>query len=230
MPKILIFGTSWCPDQERKWLLEQWIRINRTVNPDCHALIVDSASPALPERIDGGMGVMFEPFQDNIGHLSRAGRDGWGRAFVKGLEWADRFGYDFAVHVEADLLMARPVAPIIDKMARHGVGAAAPIAHPYQYIETALLFLDMRWVRESEFIARYDWANPPPAGPLPELRVEAILGDKFWPLPLRGARNDLGTITAKNMGQVFPQGISWLTHANTATFRAFLALNGLQEA
>ena len=225
MPRTLIFGTSYVGDQQAKWLLEQWVEVNRRLNSskDCAVLIVDSASPCLPAGLN-----VFQ-LGKNIGHLSRTGQDGWGKAFCVGLEMAAQKGFDYVVHIETDLLFARPVAPIIDRMARFGVGAAAPMANPWHYIETALLFLDMRWVRESDFIARYDWEHSP-AAPLPEQRVQAILADKLWALPLRGMRNDLGALTAGNMAGRFPEGIDYLTHATPATFRAFLAMNDLQEA
>jgi hypothetical protein len=225
--RTLIFGTSYSDSQEKRWVIQQWDRITRQLNPGTDTLIVDTEAPAFPHNVS--IDEIYR-FPDNPGHLSKTGQDGWGRAFCKGLEIATLRNYDYAVHIEADLLFARPVAPIIERMARFGVGAAAPMANPYQFIETALLFLDMRWVREADFIARYDWEHPPLGGPLPEQRVESILSDKFFALPLRGARNDLGTITPRNMGQMFPQSIDWLTHATPAVFRAMMGMNGLAEA
>ena len=232
MPSTLIFGTSWVPDQERRWVLDQWVAVTRKLNPDTDMLIVDSASPAMPLFPASAPDVaMAFRFDDNIGHLSRTGRDGWGRAFCMGLKIAAERHYDYVVHAECDLLCARPVGPIIARMAACGVGAAAPMAWPHQQmIETALLFMDMRWVRESDFIARYDWEHSPTGLPLPEQRVEAILADKFFALPLRGARNDLGQITAGNIKQAFPAGCDWLTHATPGVFRAMMAANGLSEA
>jgi len=43
-------------------------------------------------------------FPDNVGHLARGGRDGWGRAFSQGLLCALAGGYDYVAHIESDLL------------------------------------------------------------------------------------------------------------------------------
>ena len=86
-------------------------------------LVVDSASPDMPS-IEG-----LEVLQlgDNIGHLKLTGRDGWGRAFCAGLQRAIDGRYDWAVHIETDLLFARPVADVIGKMGSVGVDVAAPL-------------------------------------------------------------------------------------------------------
>lgn len=226
MPRTLIFGTSWIPDQTARWVLDQWVRITRKLNPDTDILLIDSASPAFPV---GGVGVRDVRFPDNIGHLWKTGRDGWGRAFCRGIEIASAKGYEFAVFIEADLLFFRPIAPIIDRMAACGVGAAAPMAHPYMFIETGLMFMDLAYMREIDFIRRYDWQNSPKM-PVVEQRVEAIFdsGGRYFSLPLKGTRDDGNGIVAKNLRTLFPAGCQWLHHASVATFRAFLAMNDLQ--
>ena len=127
-------------------------------------------------------------------------------------------------------MFARPVGPIIDRMVSCGVGAAAPVAHPYQFVETALMFMDVRYMREIDFIRRYDWPNSPRL-PIIEYRVEAILdsGGKYFALPLKGTRDDGKGMVARNIKTLFPTGADWLHHASIATFRAFLELNQLQE-
>jgi hypothetical protein len=72
-------------------------------------------------------------FPDNIGHLARGGKDGWGRAFCKGLEMAIDGQYDYVVHIEGDSLFKRPVLPIIRQMMatasrRHRSRSRAPSA------------------------------------------------------------------------------------------------------
>lgn len=231
MPRALIFGTSWIPDQNARWVLDQWIAITRKLNPGTDIVIVDSASPALADTGPWpGLAerVGFVRLPDNIGALSRGGRDGWGRAFCKGVELAIEGGYDHAVFVECDLLLARPVAPIIDKMVRCGVKVASPMANPYVWIETALTFMDVGYMREIDFIRRYGWETAP-FTPLIEFRLEEIFGDKFFALPLRGIRNDLGALTPRNLRQMFPMGVDYLHHCSPAVFRAFLAMNGLDE-
>src|SRR5579872_7105927 len=115
MPRTLIFGTSYIADQQAKWLLQQWAAVTRKLNPDADMLVIDSASPVQFRLVD--LDIRSLGFTDNVGHLSRTGRDGWGRAFCFGLETALREKYDYAVHIECDLLFARPVAPIIKRMA-----------------------------------------------------------------------------------------------------------------
>ena len=133
MHNVLIFGTSYVQGQHARYEITLWRDLVTKLNPDADFLVIDSASPDLPPL----PGVEVQQLGDNIGHLSRGGRDGWGRAFVAGLTAA----YDWVVHIETDLLFARPVASIIKKLERYGVGAACPVALPYAFIETGLMFL-----------------------------------------------------------------------------------------
>lgn len=162
------------------------------------------------------------------------GGDGWGRAFTQGLRFAIEEKFEWVVHIECDLLFALPVDVCIHRMKANGVRAAAPMAIPHPMIETGLMFMEVAYMEEIEFISKYDWEHPPPyqgaKTAWPELRVEQILGERFMPLPLRGARNDFGQITPANMETLFPHGIRWLTHANTATYRKFLQMNGMLTA
>jgi hypothetical protein len=223
MPRTLIYGSSWIPDQPARWVLEQWVRITRKLNPGVDVLIVDSASPAFPEKSP-----RVVRFDDNIGALVKGGRDGWGRAFCAGLQHAIDGGYEWAVFAECDLLLARPVTPIIDRMVQCGVKAACPMANPYAMIETALTFMDVAYMQEIDFIRRYDWGTAP-GTPLCEFRVEELLGDRFMALPLRGMRNDLGGLTPRNIRTMFSNGCDYLTHCSPAVFRAMLDMNGLSE-
>jgi len=75
--------------------LKLWIKLS--MRDKCDLLLVDSASPRypyVPRKIN------FLSFTNNVGHLSRGGQDGWGRAFCRGLGYAVEQGYDYVAHVE----------------------------------------------------------------------------------------------------------------------------------
>ena len=110
-------------------------------------------------------------------------------------------------------------------LVRAGVKVAAPVAHPWQWLETALWFTDVGYVRDAELVARYDWENVTPTD-FPEVRLERLIEGDVFALPFRGYRNDLGAVTAQNMRKFFPTGIDWITHADPAVCREFLRVNG----
>lgn len=226
---IQIFGTSYLKDSTDLWVFRQWLAINRTLNPDAHLLVVDSASPVPVEAADFPREDHEQLIQlgDNIGHLSKTGRDGWGRAFCNGL--ASVYGADWVVHMETDLLFARPVAQVLDRMEgaafsgdfrSTGVAVCAPWALPYPFLETALMFFDGGWLRTQALAQRYDWEN---GRGFPELRIETLIGDDLWIAPLRGLRMDIRE-------QALPQPLDWVTHATVAQYRQFLRQNGIPEA
>jgi hypothetical protein len=216
-PRTLIFGTSYVADQQAAYAYRQWADLVLALNPGAAVLAVDSASPCLP-RVPG-VGVLR--LDDNIGHLGSTGRDGWGRAFCKGLHIGLFGDYDRVAHIETDVLFARPVAEVFAKMEASGVKAAAPMAYPHQFVETGLMFFDGAWLRGSRLAERYAWDKPYPR-PFPEERVAALCGDALFALPLRGMRNDSGQLTAGNMRAMFPYGMDWLTHAEPSVRRAFV--------
>ena len=140
--KTLIFSTSYCHDQASRYLVNLWAGLTRGLNPDTDILLIDSASPCLPDLSDSGVKVWS--FPDNIGHFGKTGKDGWGRAFCKGLSEAIDGGYEQAVFIESDLLFSRPVAGFLEKMDRMGIPFACPMAAPYQFLETGLMFMDVK--------------------------------------------------------------------------------------
>jgi hypothetical protein len=220
--RVLLFGTSYCEGQPARHLFTQWLDLVTKLNLDADILVVDSASPDLP---DTGRARVLQ-LGDNIGHLTKTGRDGWGRAFCAGLQAAVDGGYRWAVHIETDLLFSRPVAPTLDKMSRSGVRVAAAVAHPWQWLESALVFADIGYVENTNLIERYDWENVTPTD-FPEVRLERLTKREVFALPFRGYRNDLGAVTVQNMRKFFPTGIDWITHADAAVCREFLRVNGL---
>lgn len=219
--KTLVFGTSYVEGQPARYLFTQWLSLVTTLNPAADILVVDSASPDLPDT----PGAQVLQLGDNIGHHTRTGRDGWGRAFCAGLQAAMDGGYDWVVHIETDLLFSQPVAPTLDKMARSGVKIAAPMAYPHQFMETALLFASVPYVREHGVIGLYDWETVGPAE-WPENRLLAAVEGEFFALPFRGLRNDLRHVTPRNLRTVFSGGLDWITHAEPAVCREFLRVNG----
>lgn len=216
----LIFGTSYVETQEQRYVFGLWLDLVTRLNPQCDILVVDSASPNLPET----PGAEVMQLGDNIGHLTKTGRDGWGRAFCAGLRYAVEEGYRNVVHIETDMLFARPVVDTFAKMNTNGVKIAAPPALPYQFIETGLLFIAVNHIRFRNLIDRYDWeANGP--GTIPEVKIAGMTDKHLFMLPFRGMRNDLGQLTAARMATMFPYGMDWVTHADPATYREFIRLN-----
>lgn len=221
-PRILIFGTAYIDTQERRWLAEQWLRLMRVVNPGVSVAVIDTPGaaewrPACDHHIK---------FVDNLGHLTQTGRDGWGRAFAKGLAVAEIVGADYAVHVECDLLFARPVMPVIERMRRHGIKAVSTVAAPHRFIESGLLFLDMDYVRESRLIERYDWETASLVE-LPERRLEVLLGGDLFLMPWWGMRDDDKLLHPATMTAHFPGGMDWITHASVPCYKRFLDMNGV---
>ncbi|MER9937423.1 methyltransferase domain-containing protein [Mesorhizobium sp. M0088] len=222
-PRVLVFGTTYVDTPEKQGLAAQWEELHRRLNPGVALLLVDSHSPqALPETVEK------YAFPDNVGHLARGGKDGWGRAFSKGLEMAIDGQYDYVVHIEGDSLFKRPVMPIIRQMMAAGIKAASvPVEGTKRqetgWAETGLMFFSVDYLWQSKFIEKYDWWNRQ-AKPYPEQAVYDILGTDLWMLPLKAERGDRGQITASNVA-----GLDWVTHATPEAYDAFVASTVAQE-
>ena len=220
--RVLIYGTSYVGDEGRQWLVEQWAKVNRQINPDCDLIIVDSASPLpLPE------GVYAHQLCSNLGHLGSTGVDGWGRAFTTGLEIAVEKGYDFVFLIDTDILFFQPVMSIAFSMAADGQVYGTCEGPPYDWPEGGLVFCSVPWLQATNFPARYDWQNVRP-GTFPERRLAELAGSKLTTLPLRGRRNDDGLVRPDNIGELFPNGLDWITHCTDfEVYREALRLNGI---
>ena len=220
----LIFSTSYCHDQASRYLVSLWAGLTRRLNPDADIILIDSASPCLPDLSDLDINVWS--FPDNIGHLGKTGKDGWGRAFCKGLSDAIALDYSQAVFIESDLLFANPIGPTLEKMWRMDVPFACPMAAPYQFIETGLMFMDVKAMDRHALIENYNWEKPVANEP-PERRIENILSPWLFTLPFRGCRNDYGYATAKNFDEAFPFGCDYITHCDDfAVYKKFLECLG----
>jgi hypothetical protein len=162
-------------------------------------------------------------FLENIGHLSHSGRDGWGRAFCHGLMAAIEDRYDYVVHIEGDSLFRLPVMPIVEQMALGEIDVTSvPIgygeAQRSTWVETGLMFFSVDYLRESNFIAGYDWPNRT-ARPQPEIVIRKMLGNDLVMLPIKAERSDKGEITVDNVTEY-----DWITHCKPEVYDRFAAL------
>jgi hypothetical protein len=231
--KPLLFGTCYVADEVMRDLVITWSRLNRKLNPGLDIMLIDSASPFdprhfLPTKAPQHANVIVKRFDDNIGHLSRGGGDGWGRAFSRGIELAIYLGYSHIAYIDADMLFARPVMPILQKMERVGVKIACPFDQHYGFVENGITFADVEYLRQIDFIKKYDWKHSPKPTTheaLPERRFAKIVEDELFTLPLVGMRNDFDLLTLENI--VIAR--DYITHcADPRLYDRFLELNGIR--
>ncbi|TGQ69522.1 methyltransferase domain-containing protein [Mesorhizobium sp. M00.F.Ca.ET.186.01.1.1] len=220
-PRVLVFGTIFTDTPEKQRLVAQWQSLHRAVNGwSVDLLLIDSASPLPPPIVEDG--VDEYAFPDNIGHLARGGRDGWGRAFCKGLEMAIDGQYDYVAHIEGDSLFKQPVLPVIREMIERGIKAASvPVMGTKRqetgWTETGLMFFSVDYLWQTKFIERYDWWNRK-ARPFPEQAISGLLGEDLrMLLPVKAERGDKGQITIDNAAW-----FDWITHCPPEAFDAFV--------
>jgi hypothetical protein len=229
----LIFATVFVDSGARQNLTQQWLELTSALNPGVPLLLVDSKSPlplvSEPWRLlHPEIQYRIFNFGDNIGHLSRNhGRDGWGRAFCKGLQTAIDEGYTYVAHIEGDSLLRLPVASLIGQMvaAKKRI-ATTPVAGLVRdmpgWIETGLMCFETAYLKQSRFIEKYDWPHRE-ARPTPEIIVANIVRADMYVLPIQAVRGDKQQVTYEN---VLSLGLDWLTHCHTdvwATDRFFEA-------
>jgi hypothetical protein len=226
-PKILVYGGVFCDTEENREMVKLWSKVVRGINRDCDVLVIDSCSPFDPRVFLAGE-IEVVGFDTNVGHLCRGGQDGAGRTLCEGMLIAAERGYTHCVHWETDLLFARPIRPIVEKMARAGVKVAALAQRYYQFLEWGISFYNVRHMIESRFVERYCWQTAP-AVPIPEIRIEQLLQDDLFLLPYRGMRNDMNEANVENLGGLYPYGApDYITRATLPLCHEFLRLNGLQ--
>ena len=218
--RTLLFGTSYVDTEDRRWLVDKWIRTTHRLNANCDILIVDSASP-LPID-DLGLCSILQ-LGDNIGHLGSTGKDGWGRAFTAGLQRAADGLYDYVGLVDTDILFAFPATPIVAFMAENSINYATVRGDPYPWMEGGIVFMNVKWMRDTAFIAKYGWERMT-STEFPEYRLMDIAGNELYDLCLEGRRNDDGAITPENAHTV-----EWITHANRGVYEAFLKAQGMRD-
>lgn len=230
--KTLIFGTSYVGNFARREVVSLWAQLTRRLNPDTDILLIDSASPVDFSAITKENDINVFRFDDNLGHFNITGKDGWGRAFAKGVTYAIEAKYDYVVALDSDLLFVKSVGPIINKMHECGVKVAMPMAYPYAFTETALFFASVPYLHNVNFVAKYDWEHPPPQTKetIPERRVERIFGDDLFCLFLRGYRNHSNSATWQNFEErTFAYGGEWYHGgADIGLYHRFLRMNKIQ--
>lgn len=186
-------------------------------NPACDAMIVDSRSPLMPEVPTH---VHHHDHGDNIGHVNKGGRDGWGRAFTRGLSWALNQDYDWVVHIECDSLCKLDILATVEELDLSGDSVATiPVSSMPSWPETGLMFFSVEWLRERRFIECYDWEHRAKY-PEPERVIKALLGDDVTHLQARGMRDDFHELTVENISE---RRLDWLTHAALPVMQKFAA-------
>ena len=226
---MLVFCTAYLDSKDRTKLTDHWLNLHMRLNPECDFLIVDSQSPQgwgvlgahgswAPHTMGMHEKRMFYGFPDNVGHLSRGGRDGWGRAFCYGLDAAVAGGYDYVAHIEGDSLFRVPVGKIIGRMRTERLRCATTKVSGMRYdmpnwIETGLMFFDTAYLRSSGFTARYSWHKRRQA-PTPEVVI-------YHELTKDGALHTLDDLKAWrgdkqqiNHANVVGLNLDWVTHCH----------------
>ncbi|HCM83643.1 MAG TPA: hypothetical protein PKW15_00660 [Alphaproteobacteria bacterium] len=217
--RAFIFGTMYIDAPYKAELVQMWIELHQKLNPEYDLLIIDSHSermwldliPAIKNipihEIKEGdplpplqRGVNWIDFPEGAGHQNFNGVDGWGRAFSRGVAFAIQHDYEYVVNLECDLLFRNPVTPILDQMDTHHLHVLSTNIKynkffPLDWMENTIMFMRTSYLREKDFIRRYDWnGNWTRDNPLyvPEHRCKAILEPEVFYKPWQGVRGDGG--------------------------------------
>ncbi len=211
-PKLLIAATSFCETEAAVELCKMSIRVIKALNLGEDFILIDAGGPFDPRQFLPDSIQVFR-FPENVGAITRGGKDGAGRGVCTAIEMAIDRGYDYVALHETDAIFAEKDRDIVNRMHRAGVKVASPgLAAPYQFLEWSTFFIATKYAADSHFIKRYGWETTP-RWPLVEMRLEKLFGDDLFLLPLRGFRNEGNQVNAANIAQFFPYYLpSWLTH------------------
>lgn len=211
MVNTLVFGTCYVATEEKMDMFRAWLQCMRRQN-GVDLLVVDSASPFAREIRLELKDDEYVSFNDNIGHLAVHGRDGWGRAFCKGIEIAIEDGYKYAVHIETDLIFR----PSVNIMLMQSKPVVSVKANPYGHLETAIMSMDTAFMADIDFITRYDWASKT-KDDYPEHIVEQIIGPDniYYMDSIKGCRDDAKKITDAS-------NLDYITHCYPAARESFM--------
>ena len=175
--RVLIFGTMYIKDERGLLSVNSWYECWKRYNSRHDFLLIDSHSEekwikklSFPTKrkkmhdddifrlqINDKENVIS--FSDNIGHLLSTGRDGWGRAFCAGITNAIYNGYDYAVHIESDLLFKGNVSAVVDEMHEISIPVVGTKSWLYGFLETGLLFMNVQFLKAVKFLSRYTWKS-----------------------------------------------------------------------
>lgn len=227
-PRLLIAGTSFVDSEQARELCSLSVRVIRSLNQYEDFVLIDAGGAFDPKEFLPA-GTEVERFGENVGAINRGGKDGAGRALCRAIEMAIAGGYDYVAVHETDFIFAKPIRPIVERMARAGVKAATPsFATPYAFYEWGVFFVDVAYAKASRLIARYDWEHSQ-TWPLVEIKLEQLFGDDLFMLGLRGLRNDSNQVNVATLANMFPYAnCAWLTHcADHNVYVRMLELNGV---
>lgn len=213
--------------KDKGQILKNWVKLALR-NKNCQCLIIDSKSPVevdLTEVTSRECHPKIKRFSDNIGHLARGGKDGWGRAFCYGLEEAIVNGYNYAVHIEGDSLFRLPIGPIVKQMEKNNVKVASILVKgtkriEIDWVETGLMFFNVNYLIESNFIGKYNWEDGSykKYPNTPEAVIYKIIKNDLRIAPWQGMRDDCDQLTVQNLKG---KNLDWITHCKPEVFDLF---------
>jgi hypothetical protein len=229
--KGLIFGTLYLYDAADLEFMAQWRACQEASNPGWPLLLVDAGSywrlrtghdplhdfeyRPIGEQIESGI-LLTAPgtivsFSDNVGHLARHGRDGWGRAFCQGLQIAIDNGFDYVAHVEGDVLSSVAWERYIALLEQHDKAVLVTGDPVTRCLETGLMLFRTPWLVESDFIARYAWDRKVSTD-IPEDDVADLCLQHMLAVDIPGCRNDSHTVMPAEVDSML-----YLTHCRDRT-------------
>lgn len=213
--KTLLFGTMYVDTQDKFEIFKNWYTCIKDSGVD-EILLVDSDSPidlqpwleTLTSSSD------YFSFLSNIGHLNKTGKDGWGRAFCYGINYAIKHNYNNVVHIECDILFKPNILSIVNMISKE-TPVISTKAKPYNHLETGIMFMDVSFMEYINFIRRYDWFSKTKED-YPELIVEDIIGkDNIMYASWKGLRDDSRTL-------IDASDLDYMTHFDMPMIPSFM--------
>lgn len=226
----VIFTQCHLVDEAQYRLMRVSVELMRRLNPGIPILLVDNASTITPD-FDADYLIRFKTA---IGHFDLSPpdsdpRDGPGRAMMSALTLATTCDFDRAVYIEGDCLYFRSVQWGFDQMKKR-VGMQ-PICRHRCYDTQVMWFADLKWLRESKFVERFNWpalrrqVGGVGEGKFGEMRYARLFEDNLDIVQTRGERDEWES-SPEQLRAKYPQGIDFLTHAREETNREALKING----
>jgi len=214
----MIFGTVYADTADKVDLAQMWGSLHGQINSNCDLFLIDSNSPCKIEDIHAPI----IQLGNNIGHVARGGRDGWGRAFCYGVQWAIDNDYDYLVHIEGDSLSKIDVMKQCENMSLMNVSVAGvPVQgmkrSQNEWLETGLLFMNVGFLDEIKFVDQYAWEKDNKKYPYsPEWHVYQIFNGHVVLQNWRVMRDDRKVLTPNAVRKY-----DWITHAKPEVFSAY---------